>query len=143
MSEKGGERKLERKRMTNWSKGFLLICARLAVLTAQSTRPSFPCLYLRAKRRMLAVSGTFCSFTVHTDPAAVNVTSTHRHSSVWLSWFKRDLETPFLLLFRNKIIWYSLYTWYNVHGTSSHSWACKKMLWFHSTLFHTMQCIPY
>ncbi len=69
----GGERKIERKRMTNWSEGFLLICTRLAVLTAQSTCPSFPCLYLRAERRTLAVSGTFCTFTVHTDPTAVNV----------------------------------------------------------------------
>ncbi len=105
--KKAGERKIERKRMTNWSEGFLLICTRLAVLTAQSTCPSFPCLYLRAERRTLAVSGTFCTFTVHTDPTAVNVTRTHRHRSVRLSWFKGDLETPFSLLFWNKRIWCS------------------------------------
>lgn len=63
--KKEGERKKERKRMTNWSEGFLLICARLAVLTAQSTCPSFPCLYLRAERRTLAVSRTFCSYCSH------------------------------------------------------------------------------
>lgn len=108
--KKEGERKIERQRMTNWSEGFLLICTRLAVLTAQSTCPSFPCLYLRAERRTLAVSGTFCSFTVHTDPTAVNVTRTHRHRSVWLSWFKGDLETPVSSLFWNERIWCCKYT---------------------------------